>query len=153
MKSAAIQPSPSSQEHNDETPTMDSDLPKKVKSTIEEGPPLKKLSGTDAEKKSFLDGLSDSEDDDDRHVEKPGTIDSNPPLPSTKDKVSIDHREQNPTQSKTRIKIPLVGTNKTKRSKCHCKKECNKKCGCRKKGQKCTIFCNCKGECKTNRKS
>lgn len=153
MKSAAIQPSPSSQEHNDETPTMDSDPPKKVRSTIAEDPPLKKLSGTDAEKKSFFDGLSDSEDDDDRHVEKPGTIDLNPPLPSTEDKVSIDHRDQNPIQSKTRIKIPLVGTSKTKRSKCHCKKECNKKCGCRKKGQKCTIFCNCKGECKTNRKS
>jgi hypothetical protein len=50
---------------------------------------LKKLSGTDAEKKSFFDGLSDSEDDDDRHVEKPGTIDLNPHFRQRKTKFRL----------------------------------------------------------------
>ena len=128
-------------------------IPKDGKGIVTED--SKKSLRHDEKPKMIFDGLDS--DDDDIALSQPysplGHYEESPKS-ATSEKKKSESTIETPTK-KPRIRIPnpkaiLGKLSKKLCGKCNSKKECNKKCGCWRKGQNCTIACACKGECANN---
>mmetsp|Transcript_91113 Transcript_91113/g.262450 ORF Transcript_91113/g.262450 Transcript_91113/m.262450 type:complete len:212 (+) Transcript_91113:141-776(+) len=90
------------------------------------------------------DGLSDSDEDSFNEME---TVFLTEKKSSKKRKSSLTPSSNKGKKPKRpRIIIPRSKMNDPK-GKCKCKKGCGNHCGCRKKGNKCSLSCECKGRC------
>ena len=86
---------------------------------------------------TILDGLTDSDGEDDRYIES----------------VSIHKATRAPTRKilakskKPRSTKSLSNTRNKRPTKCNCQKDCNNRCGCQRNDQPCNSTCTCKGRC------
>jgi excinuclease UvrABC ATPase subunit len=63
-------------------------------------------------------------------------------------KDKIISAQETKTPEKPRIKISANRVKRVSGSKCSCRKQCTKHCGCYKVGRRCTFACACGGKCK-----